>query len=113
MAFRWWRTNLAAAAALLLLRLYAGWSWTRSGWGKLTGDEAFSAGGFVRHAIANPVLRSGTNEALYPTYVSFLKHFVSPQLGLFSLLVSWGSCSSACRCCSACSRRRGRFSASS
>ncbi|WP_339278977.1 DoxX family membrane protein [Paenibacillus sp. FSL W8-1187] len=90
MAFRWWRTNLAAAAALLLLRLYAGWSWTRSGWGKLTGDEAFSAGGFVRHAIANPVLRSGTNEALYPTYVSFLKHFVSPQLGLFSLLVSWG-----------------------
>ncbi|PLT48347.1 hypothetical protein B8V81_0479 [Paenibacillus pasadenensis] len=90
MAFRWWRTNLAAAAALLLLRLYAGWNWTRSGWGKLTGDEAFSAGGFVQHAIANPVLRSGTNEALYPTYVSFLEHFVSPQLGLFSLLVSWG-----------------------
>jgi thiosulfate dehydrogenase (quinone) large subunit len=82
------RTNVIAAAVLAIIRIYLGWSWLSAGWGKLTGDEPFNAGGFLMNAINNPVAKGEV--LVYPTYVSFLENFAVPNAGLFSILVSWG-----------------------
>lgn len=82
------RTNVFAAGILALLRIYLGWRWLSSGWGKITGEEPFNAGGYLMGAINNPVTRG--EEIIYPTYVAFLENFAIPNAGLFSFMVSWG-----------------------
>lgn len=82
------RNNQIAAGLLAVLRVYIGWSWLSAGWGKVTGDEPFSAAGFLNGAVANPVMSHG--EVVYPTYVSFVESFVLPNAGLFSFMVAWG-----------------------
>jgi thiosulfate dehydrogenase (quinone) large subunit len=82
------RTNVYAAGILALLRIYLGWLWLSSGWGKVTGEEPFSAKGYLMGAINNPVTRG--EQLVYPTYVAFLENFAIPNAGLFSFMVSWG-----------------------
>lgn len=84
------RENVYAAGLLTLLRLYLGWDWMHHGWQKLTGDKAFDATGFLKNAIAKPVLETGTQNQLYPNYVSFIDNFALPNAKLFSFLIPWG-----------------------
>ncbi|MFC0211033.1 DoxX family membrane protein [Paenibacillus chartarius] len=84
------RTNKYAAMLLTLLRLYVGYEWLTAGWHKLTGPKAFDAAGFLKNAIAKPVLETGTTDALYPTYVAFLKNFALPNVDIFNVVVPWG-----------------------
>lgn len=80
------RENIYASYFLTILRVYIGWKWLTGGWGKITGD--FSAEGFLKGKIANPVMSH--NEIVYPSYVSFLEKFALPNADLFSYMVAWG-----------------------
>jgi thiosulfate dehydrogenase [quinone] large subunit len=90
MFMSWLRGNKYAAVILTLLRLYVGYEWMTAGWHKITGAKAFDAGGFLKGAIAKPVLESGTQDSVYPNFVSFLQHFALPNVKLFNAIVPWG-----------------------
>jgi len=84
----WLRTNRIAAALLVAVRFYLGWKWVEAGWHKIA--DGFNAAGFLNKAIKNPVLETGTENAMYPNYVAFLKHFALPNVKLFNFLIPWG-----------------------
>lgn len=86
---KFWRENIYAAGLVTLIRLYLGWQWLHHGWEKITGGT-FDASGFLKNAIAKPVLESGTQNKVYPTYVSFLDNFALPNSGIFKVLIPWG-----------------------
>lgn len=86
----WLRGNKYAAMLLTIIRLYVGWEWMIAGWHKITGDKAFDASGFLKGAIAKPVLESGTTDMVYANYVAFLKNFAMPHVGWFNVMVPWG-----------------------
>jgi thiosulfate dehydrogenase [quinone] large subunit len=90
MIMNWLRGNKYAAVILTLVRLYVGYEWMTAGWHKITGAKAFDAGGFLKGAIAKPVLESGTQDSVYPNFVSFLQHFALPNVKLFNAIVPWG-----------------------
>lgn len=85
---KFWRNNVYAAGILTLLRIYVGWLWLDAGFHKITGG--FDAGGFLKGAIANPVLDKATGEAVYPTYLAFVEHFALPNIKLINVLIPWG-----------------------
>lgn len=86
----WLRTNKYAAILLMFVRLYVGYEWLIAGWHKITGGKAFDATGFLKNAIAKPVLETGTTNPVYPNYVAFLKAFALPNVKLFNIIVPWG-----------------------
>ncbi|TYP79841.1 TQO small subunit DoxD [Paenibacillus methanolicus] len=88
MIIRFLRENVYAAGLLLLLRLYVGWKWLDAGFHKL--KDGFDASGFLKNAVANPVVDRGTNELIYPTYTGFIEHFAQPNVGLFNWLIPIG-----------------------
>lgn len=88
MITRWLRENTIASILLLIARLYLGWQWLDSGWHKLTGG--FDASGFLKNAVAKPVLDSKTKELVYPNFVSFLDHFALPNAKIFNVLIPYG-----------------------
>lgn len=90
MAMGWLRESKYAAILLTLVRLYLGWQWTKAGWDKITGDEAFDATGFLKGAIEKPILDRATQEAVYHNLVGFLDNFALPNVKLFNFLVPWG-----------------------
>jgi thiosulfate dehydrogenase [quinone] large subunit len=90
MIMNWLRGSKYAAVILTLVRLYVGYQFLKAGWHKLTGDKAFDASGFLKGAIAKPVMESGTQDSLYPNFVAFLQHFALPNVKLFNLIVPWG-----------------------
>ncbi|BCG60441.1 DoxX family membrane protein [Paenibacillus sp. URB8-2] len=90
MFFRFLRKNVFAAGVLLLLRLIVGWKWLESGWGKLTGDKAFDATGFLNNAVSKPVLDNATKEVLYPNFTWFIEYFALPNAKLFNFLIPLG-----------------------
>jgi len=90
MVMRFLRDNVWAAVALTLIRIYLGWQWMEAGWHKLTGDQAFSAAGFLKNAIANPVADKATQEAIYPTYTAFLENFALPNVKIINFLIPLG-----------------------
>ncbi|CAH1202263.1 hypothetical protein PAECIP111891_02095 [Paenibacillus allorhizoplanae] len=87
---KWIRENNYAAILLTIIRLYVGWEWMVAGWHKITGEKAFDATGFLKGAIAKPVLESGTTDMIYANYVAFLKNFALPHVGWFNVMVPWG-----------------------
>jgi thiosulfate dehydrogenase (quinone) large subunit len=80
------RESVIAAVLLMLIRLYLGYSWLTSGWGKISGG--FDASGFLNGAVANPV--KGPNGVVYGWWTSFLESFALPNAGLFNTLIPWG-----------------------
>lgn len=82
------RENVYAAGLLTLLRLYLGWDWMTHGYDKLT--KGFDASGFLKNAVAKPVLETGTQNKLYPTIHGFLESFALPNAKLFNVLIPWG-----------------------
>lgn len=89
MIIKFLRENVYAAGLLTLIRLYIGWDWMHHGWEKITGGS-FDASGFLKNAVANPVLQTGTENKMYPTYVAFLENFAIPNAGIFKILIPWG-----------------------
>lgn len=86
MFVRFLRESKIAAALLLILRLYLGYKWLTSGWGKITGG-GFNASGFLQGAVANA---SGENPTVQPWWGSFLEAVAIPNANLFTYLVMWG-----------------------
>lgn len=86
MFMRFLRKNTIAAVILTLIRLYLGYSWFTAGYHKLSG---FDASGFLKNAVTNPV-KGPDGSVVYPTYVSFLKHFALPNAGIFNTIIPIG-----------------------
>ncbi|MFT8320853.1 MAG: DoxX family protein [Bacillus sp. (in: firmicutes)] len=82
------RENKVAAGILTIIRLFLGYSWLTSGWGKLTG-KGFDAAGFLANAVNNPV-KGPDGTAVYGWYTSFLDGFALPNVDLFNLLIPIG-----------------------
>ncbi|NRF94437.1 DoxX family membrane protein [Paenibacillus frigoriresistens] len=87
---KWLRGNRYAAMMLTIIRLYVGWQWMTAGWHKIAGAKPFDAAGYLKGAIAKPVLESGTTDMVYANYVAFLKSFALPNVGIFNTIVPWG-----------------------
>lgn len=85
MVVNWLRNSPVAAWLLTLVRIYVGYQWLTSGWGKITGG--FDAGGFLRAAIEKS---GGEHPAVQGWWASFLESFALPGVGLFNVLVPWG-----------------------
>ncbi|MGI9057169.1 MAG: hypothetical protein ACR2H5_01170 [Ktedonobacteraceae bacterium] len=71
--------------------MYVGTQWLLAGWEKITspawGTSGKALSGFAAGALAKS---SGANPAVQGWYAWFLQHFVLPNAGLFSFMVSWG-----------------------
>jgi thiosulfate dehydrogenase [quinone] large subunit len=80
------RESMVASVILLLIRLYLGYSWFTAGYHKLGG---FDASGFLKGAVGNPV-KGPAGDIVYPTYLSFLKHFALPNAGIFNTIIPIG-----------------------
>lgn len=88
MIMKFLRENVYAAGLITLLRLYLGWEWMTHGFDKLT--KGFDASGFLKNAVAKPVLESGTQNKVYPTFVSFIESFALPNAKIFNTLIPLG-----------------------
>lgn len=82
------RENKYFAIILAVVRVILGYKWIAGGWGKITGDTAFDASGYLMNAITNPVAKGG--EAIYPTYNAFIEHIALPFIDVINVLVPWG-----------------------
>ncbi|MUK88715.1 DoxX family membrane protein [Ornithinibacillus sp. L9] len=80
------RNNKIFAGVLAIIRVYIGYSWLTSGWGKVTGG-GFDASGFLHGAVASA---GGEHPAVQGWWAAFLESVAIPNAGLFSFLVMWG-----------------------
>lgn len=80
-----------ADAMWFVVRMNVGAEWLLAGWEKITspvwGTSGKALSGFVAFALTKT---SGPNPAVQDWYAWFLQHFVLPNAGLFSFLVTWG-----------------------
>lgn len=83
----WLRTNLYASGMLVVLRVYIGYQWLASGFGKIT--NGFDTSGFMGFIVANPV-KDATGGIAYPLYNGFIENFALPNANIFNVLVPWG-----------------------
>lgn len=88
MFIKFLRENKIAAGILTIIRLFLGYSWFTSGFGKLTGG-GFDASGFLTNAVTNPIM-GPDGGAVYGWYTSFVEGFALPNVGLFNVLVPIG-----------------------
>lgn len=88
---RFFTASEGASSLWFVVRMYVGGEWLLAGWEKVTspawGGSGKALGGFVAGALAKS---SGANPAVQGWYAWFLQHIVTPNVGLFSFLVSWG-----------------------
>jgi len=70
--------------------LYVGWEWLKAGWEKIDSAKVFDASGFIKGAIAKPIVDHATNADVYPNFTYFLQHFALPNVKLFNVLIPWG-----------------------
>ncbi|GGF12460.1 hypothetical protein GCM10010954_08950 [Halobacillus andaensis] len=82
---QWFTEHVSAAIILLGIRIYLGYTWLTSGFGKVTGD--FDAGGYLQGAIGKS---QGEEAIVQGWWAAFLETFALPNSGLFSFLVMWG-----------------------
>jgi thiosulfate dehydrogenase [quinone] large subunit len=79
----------------LLLRMYLGYQWLMSGWGKMTspggvwvGEKAgVAVAGFLKSALAKT---GGEHPDVQGGYAWFIQHVALPNASLFSYLVVYG-----------------------
>jgi thiosulfate dehydrogenase (quinone) large subunit len=83
---KWYRTP-QVSILWTVLRIWLGIQWLEAGWGKVTGDEAFNAGGFIQGAMGKA---TGDHPAVQTWYANFLESFALPNVGLFNFLIPWG-----------------------
>ncbi|ENH97859.1 hypothetical protein J416_03326 [Gracilibacillus halophilus YIM-C55.5] len=80
------RKNVYVAGLLAIIRVYLGFQWVTSGWGKITGGT-FSAEGFIQGSIAKA---GGEHPAVQGWWATFLEHVALPGADVFTFLVMWG-----------------------
>ncbi|TMN22112.1 DoxX family protein [Lentibacillus cibarius] len=80
------RNNKVVAGILAFLRIYIGYQWLTSGFGKITGG-GFDASGFMQGAIASA---GGEHPAVQGWWAAFLETVALPNAELFSFVVMWG-----------------------
>lgn len=80
----------------LVLRLYVGFQWLKGGWGKITGEKAFDATGYLKGAAAKiiPPTDAAAAAKFKPItaewWGDFLTGFAIPNVKLFNIMVPWG-----------------------
>ncbi|MGP4041477.1 DoxX family protein [Gracilibacillus sp. D59] len=79
------RNNRYVSAFLAIIRIYLGYTWMTSGWGKITGG--FDASGFLQGAVAKA---GGDHPAVQGWWATFLENVAIPGANVFSFLVMWG-----------------------
>lgn len=79
------RSNRYVAGFLAIIRIYLGYTWLTSGWGKITGG--FDASGYLQGAVAKA---SGDHPAVQGWWAAFLENVAIPGANVFSFLVMWG-----------------------
>lgn len=88
---RFFLGSVGSSPLWFVVRMDVGAQWLLAGWEKVSspawGPGGKALAGFVAGALAKS---SGENPAVQGWYASFLQHFVLPNAGLFSVLVSWG-----------------------
>ncbi|WP_086428673.1 DoxX family membrane protein [Staphylococcus cornubiensis] len=83
---RWFQKSTIASVILLVLRVYLGYGWLMSGIAKVTSPKGFNAGGFLQHAVQQPVM--GTDGSVqYPLFTSFLEHVVIPMTPIINVII--------------------------
>ncbi|TPG69633.1 DoxX family membrane protein [Brevibacillus laterosporus] len=82
----WLRQSQSASVVLLLVRLYLGYTWLVSGWGKLSGG-GFATEGFLKGAIAKA---GGDHPAVQGWWAAFLENIALPGASFFNFLIPWG-----------------------
>ncbi|MEW9670590.1 DoxX family membrane protein [Ammoniphilus sp. 3BR4] len=86
MVVKFLREHAYASYILLTIRLFLGWKWMTSGWGKITSGK-FDASGFLHGAVQKA---SGDRPAVQSWWADFISGFALPNVELFNLLVPWG-----------------------
>jgi thiosulfate dehydrogenase [quinone] large subunit len=79
------REHAVASWLLFIARLWLGWKWLSSGWGKVTGG--FDASGYLQGAIAKA---SGEQPVVQEWWANFLSSVALPNVQFFNFLVPWG-----------------------
>lgn len=80
-----WKDNVIVGGLFTIIRIWLGYQWLTSGWGKVTGG--FDASGFLQGALAKA---TGDHPAVQGWYASFLESFALPNVEIFNVLVPWG-----------------------
>ncbi|GGJ82452.1 hypothetical protein GCM10007063_01210 [Lentibacillus kapialis] len=80
------RNNKVLAGILAFLRVYIGYQWLTSGFGKIMSGE-FDASGFIQGAVASA---GGENPTVQGWWGAFLETVALPNAELFSIIVMWG-----------------------
>ncbi|QHW36086.1 DoxX family protein [Staphylococcus ursi] len=83
---RWFQQSTIASVILLVLRVYLGYGWLMSGIAKVTSPKGFNAGGFLQHAVQQPVM-STDGSVQYPLFTSFLEHVVIPMTPTINVII--------------------------
>ncbi|GEN33307.1 MULTISPECIES: DoxX family protein [Aneurinibacillus] len=85
MMVTWLRESKWSAGILALLRVWLGYTWITSGWGKIT--EGFQSAGFLKGAVAKA---TGDHPAVQSWWASFIEGFALPNSAFFDILIPWG-----------------------
>lgn len=85
---KWLRNSQSSMVVLTLVRLYVGYVWLTSGWGKIASGN-FTAEGMIQQAIKSPVT-GATGSPAYGWFTKFLENIVQPNMGLFDFMVQYG-----------------------
>lgn len=80
------RTSTVAASILAVLRVYLGYKWLMSGWGKVS-TGGFDASGFLQFAVQNA---TGEKPTVSGWWADFLTAFAIPNVELFNTLIPVG-----------------------
>lgn len=81
-----------SAAIWLIVRLYVGWIWLKSGVHKVF-DDAWTgenAGAAVSGYLQGAIEKASTTNDVQAWYAAFLEIFCLPNATLFSFVVAWG-----------------------
>ncbi|MED0671120.1 DoxX family protein [Aneurinibacillus aneurinilyticus] len=81
----WLRESKLSAGILTMLRVWLGYTWMTSGWGKITGG--FKSEGFLKGALEKA---TGDHPAVQSWWASFIDGFALPNTAWFDILISWG-----------------------
>ncbi|MFC7061393.1 DoxX family protein [Halobacillus seohaensis] len=82
---KWFTKHVSAAIILLGIRIYLGYTWLTSGFGKVTGG--FDTSGFLQGAIGKS---QGEEAVVQAWWGSFLEGLALPNHELFTFFVMWG-----------------------
>lgn len=76
----------------LLIRLYIGYTWVTSGWGKLNSDAwtGENAGAAIQGFVNGAIMKSAEGKDVTSWYATFLESVVLPNAKVFSYMVAFG-----------------------